>query len=77
MRTLSQVDVERAVETIQMVLGGGKPASIDDITLALAVVGKSSEALLARLVELGRADVAWSFVTQLVENLPPPRRNST
>lgn len=71
---MPKLDVERAVETIQMVMGGGKPASVDDITLALAVVGQSSEALLKRIVELGRADIAWSFVTQLAVQLPPPAK---
>jgi len=74
---LPKLDVDRATTTIQMVMSGGKPANVDDISQALAFVGSATEALLLRLVEIDRADVAWSYISQLVQQLPPPRRNST
>lgn len=77
MRALPQLDVDRASTTIQMVMSGGKPANVDDISQALAFVGSATEALLKRLVEVDRADVAWSYISQLAEGLPPPRRSST
>jgi len=74
---LPKLDVDRAITTIQMVMSGGKPASVDDISQALAFMGTATDALLLRLVEIDRADVAWSYINQLVQQLPPPRRSST
>ena len=77
MQPAPKLDVDRAVTTIEMLLSGGKPAGLDDLAQALAVVGPTVDAIFDALVRNGRADIAWSFVAQIVRDLPPPERAKT
>ena len=64
------INVERAIDTIGMVVSGGKVASVDDLSQALAVLGQCTEAVLKRLRDIDRADIARAYLVQLVALVP-------
>jgi hypothetical protein len=67
MTSARTVDLERAIMTLQIVLGGGRLASVDDLSEALAVVGHTTEAIFAALTQLGRGDIAAAYVRELAD----------
>ena len=65
-----KLDIERAIMTIEMVAEGSELLSEEDLVQALTAIGVITDVLFARLVEMGKADIAWSWVTRVIQPLP-------